>query len=135
MKKGALLNSDISTVIARMGHTDQITLGDAGLPVPHGVQRIDLAVSRNLPPLLPVLKAVLVELEVEAVVLAEELQTVSPAAYAEIVALIQAANSKVRIQAVPHEAFKAATANSKAVIRTGECTPYVNIILQSGVSF
>lgn len=135
MKKGTLLNSEISAVVARMGHTDQITIGDAGLPIPDGVQRIDLAVSRNLPPLLPVLQTVLVELEVEGVILAEELQTISPEAYAEIIALIQSANSTVRIQAVPHEEFKIATANSKAVIRTGECTPYVNIILQSGVSF
>ena len=30
MKKGALLNSDVSAVIARLGHTDHITVADAG---------------------------------------------------------------------------------------------------------
>ncbi len=32
MKKGTLLNSDISSVISRLGHTDSIVIGDAGLP-------------------------------------------------------------------------------------------------------
>lgn len=34
-----------------------------------------------------------------------------------------------------HEAFKAAAKTAKAVIRTGEITPYANIILHAGVIF
>ena len=37
MKKHGILNSDISKVLSDLGHTDQITIGDAGLPVPEGV--------------------------------------------------------------------------------------------------
>lgn len=42
---------------------------------------------------------------------------------------------KVDVEFVPHTAFKAKTADCKAVIRTGETTPYANIILQSGCIF
>ena len=34
-----------------------------------------------------------------------------------------------------HEAFKEATKKAKCVIRTGEITPYANIILHSNVFF
>ena len=33
MKKGKLLNSEISSVISQMGHTDSLTIGDCGLPI------------------------------------------------------------------------------------------------------
>ena len=36
---------------------------------------------------------------------------------------------------VPHTELKARTHDCKAVIRTGETTPYANIILQSGCIF
>jgi D-ribose pyranase len=39
------------------------------------------------------------------------------------------------IQEVSHEEFKRLTNNVKAVIRTGEVTPYANCILQAGVIF
>ena len=39
------------------------------------------------------------------------------------------------IKEVTHEEFKVLTKDSKAVVRTGECSPYANIILKSGVVF
>jgi D-ribose pyranase len=41
----------------------------------------------------------------------------------------------VPVDAVPHEEFKALTRDTRAVVRTGECTPYANAILRSGVIF
>ncbi|WP_448594407.1 RbsD/FucU domain-containing protein, partial [Thermoflexus hugenholtzii] len=41
----------------------------------------------------------------------------------------------VEIEPVPHETFKAMTGRARAVVRTGECTPYANVILVSGVIF
>lgn len=58
MKKGVCLNSEVSYVIAKLGHFDTLTIGDAGLPVPDGVQRIDLAVRLGLPGFRDVLETV-----------------------------------------------------------------------------
>ena len=77
MKKSLLLNSEISYVISKLGHTDTITIGDAGLPIPEGVERIDLSVSKGIPNFMPVLEAVVSELEVEEVTIAEELENAS----------------------------------------------------------
>ncbi|MHA4899908.1 RbsD/FucU domain-containing protein, partial [Enterococcus faecium] len=49
MKKGKVINSDISRVIAQMGQFDKLSTGDAGMPVPFGTEKIGLAVSTGLP--------------------------------------------------------------------------------------
>lgn len=131
MKKTKLLNSELSTVIAMMGHTDKIAVGDAGLPVPDSSKRIDLAVKRGLPSFLDVLETILYELEIEEVTLASEMITQNPDLYKEMTRRF----SSVKINFVPHSEFKEITKSCKAVVRTGECMPYANIILQSGVAF
>ena len=131
MKKGQLLNQPISAVIAGMGHTDELVIGDADLPIPAGPQRIDLALTAGIPAFLDTLEAVLSELAVETAVIATEMITVSPNLYAAI----QERLSTVRVIHVPHEALKVRTQSAKAIIRTGEFTPYANIILSSGVVF
>ena len=130
MKKTALLNAAISQVIATMGHGDTLVIGDVGLPAPAGVPVIDLAVTRGVPDFMAGLKTVLTELQVEFHVVADEMQTVSPALAAQIAAL-----DLPQARTLSHEAFKQATAAAKAYIRTGECTPYANIILGAGVVF
>lgn len=131
MYKGALLNSGLLTVIGEMGHTDKLAIGDAGLPIPAGVKRIDLAVTENLPGFLETLDAVLSSLEVESVLLAEEIKSYNPTLYKALLSRF----SEAQISFVSHERFKEMTQTAKAVVRTGECSPYANIILVSGVTF
>ena len=131
MKKSYLLNSEISYVIAKMGHNDGLALGDCGLPIPEGIKRIDLAISKNLPGLIDTLKAVLSELQIQEVIIAKETEDMSPEIFKEIKELI--GNTKIRF--VTHENLKKELSSCKAVIRTGEQTPYANIILKSGVVF
>jgi len=49
MKRTTLLHAELSEVIARLGHGDLLVIGDAGLPIPDGPRRIDLAVSAGVP--------------------------------------------------------------------------------------
>jgi len=139
MKKGRLLNSEISYVISKMGHTDSLTIGDCGLPIPDGVQRIDLAVTKGLPEFIPVLFAVLEEFSVEKVILAQEILHKNPELNYRIVEIIKKIESEenrtINIEYVPHEEFKKLSKESKAVIRTGEYKSFANIILVSGVTF
>jgi len=135
MKKGRLLNSEISSVISRMGHTDHITVGDAGLPIPSDVKRIDLVVEKGVPTFLGTLEVILDELKVEEVVIAKEMEEVSGEFYAKLLKLLEKKCGKITVVEVSHEEFKGITKESKAVVRTGECTPYANIILKSGVTF
>ncbi len=131
MRKGALMNSDILSVISRMGHTDTIVIADAGLPIPEGVQRIDLAVSNGTPSFMEVLKTLMTEYACEELTLAEEIKTQNEEVHRGILDLM----GEMPITYRSHEAFKEATRTARAVIRTGECTPYANVILRSGVTF
>ena len=131
MKKGKLLNSEISYVISQMGHTDSLTIGDCGLPIPKDIKRIDLALKYGVPSFLETLDTVLEELCVEEIIIAEEIKEAAEQMYKEILNRFE----NVKVTMVKHEEFKTMTNNSHAVIRTGECTPYSNIILKSGVVF
>jgi D-ribose pyranase len=130
MKKGPLLNIALSQLIASLGHGDMVVIGDAGLPVPPGVPVIDLALTRGVPGFLQTLTTVLAEMQVEQHVLAEELPGKNPLVAEAIAALGLPGGS-----AVPHAEFKRLSAQARAVVRTGECTPYANIILVAGVVF
>ena len=131
MKKKGILHPGLSRLVAEMGHTDTLAIADAGLPIPACVERIDLALTHGIPRLLETLDVVLQEFQAEHIFLAEELKQVSPGFYAELITRL----GDLPVTFVSHETFKNKTAQCKAVVRTGEVTPYANIILRSGVSF
>ena len=135
MKKTALLNRDISAVVAAMGHGQMLVIADCGLPVPEHVPCIDLALVRGQPTLLSVLEAVMTELCVEKVTLAAELAQASPQFHCQLLSAIDEWTPLPQQQSLSHEDFKRLSEQAVAIIRTGECTPYGNIILHSGVSF
>lgn len=131
MKKHGFLSAPVSEIIASMGHTDRLIVCDAGFPVPPGVQRIDLAVTANVPSFLDVLRVLLDDLAVERFVLAAETEQASPRRYAEILELLP----DVPHDSVPHTDFKVLARDARAVIRTGDFVPYSNILLISGVIY
>lgn len=131
MKKSALINQPLSAAIAGLGHTDTLVVADAGLPIPREVPRIDLAVCANIPSFIDVLKAILSEMKIERAILAEEIKARNPAVHAQVLSLLV----DVPIEYVPHETFKTQTRTACAIARTGEFSPYANIILSAGVVF
>ncbi|MDY5211401.1 D-ribose pyranase [Intestinibacter sp.] len=133
MKRHGILNSDISRVLSYMGHTDCICIGDCGLPIPNETERIDLAVKFGVPTFMDVLKEVGNDMKIEKIVLAEEIKEYNPQILAEIKEYF--AGQEVEVEYVSHVGLKQMTKECKAVIRTGETTPYANIILQSGCIF
>lgn len=135
MKKTRLLNSELSYEISKLGHTDHICIGDAGLPIPETTKRIDLAIEKNVPTFMGTLDVILDEMEVEEVVIATETEEISPEFYEDLIKKLKEKCGKISVEKVPHEKLKLMTRESKAVVRTGECTSYANIILKSGVVF
>ena len=117
MKKSGILNAQLIRCIAELGHKDLFMIGDAGMPIPKGVEIVDLVVCGGVPTFKQVMDAVLAETEVEAYTIANEIEEKNP----ELLAYIQ--------QSLPE------AEESKFAIRTGEFTPYPNIILRAGVAF
>lgn len=129
MKKGGILNSQLNRVISEMGHRDMLIIADAGLPIPQEIERIDLTLKSGIPSFAEVLPAVLSELKVEEAYVAEEIKGKNP----QTLNLISSLLGEVKF--ITHEELKELSKQARAIVRTGECSPYANIILISGVTF
>ena len=131
MKQHGTLNRQLSWTIASMGHTDAIVVADAGLPIPDSTERIDLALREGVPGFLETAKTVLEDLKVERAVVAAETLERSPELHGKLTALL----GDIPVDSVSHEELKDRTSSARAVVRTGEFTPFANVILYSGVVF
>ncbi|ASS72841.1 D-ribose pyranase [Bacillus atrophaeus] len=131
MKKHGILNSHLAKILADLGHTDKIVIADAGLPVPDSVLKIDLSLKPGIPGFKDVTELLTEEMVVEKVTAASEIKTANP----QIANFIENQFKKQPVEYLSHEEFKQLTKEAKAIIRTGEVTPYANCILQAGVFF
>lgn len=126
MKLKGILNSDIAKGLADLGHTDLIAIGDCGLPI-DPEKKIDISLKLGEPKFIDVLEVLLEDFSVEYYYLAEEIKENNPDQEENIEKLLEG----VEREYISHEDFKKKLADVKFVIRTGETTPYSNIILQS----
>jgi D-ribose pyranase len=131
VKDRGLLHPQLSRVLTQTGHGDLIGIADAGLPVPADVERIDLALVRGVPSFAEVARAVLAELRVEEMVVAEEARASCP----ELLDLLRELAPDATVTAVPHDELKARSTGARAIVRSGEFTPFANVLLVSGVDF
>ncbi len=129
MRRGGILNAQLAGALARLGHTDTLVVCDAGLPIPPGPEVVDLAFKLGIPAFETVLSGILEELVVEGATAAEEIETQNPHSHELIKARLP------DLELVPHEELKRKVAGAKLVVRTGEATPYSNVVLSCGVPF
>lgn len=127
MRRQGILHPELSAHLARLGHTDAFVIGDAGLPIPPEVPRVDLAVVLGVPGFAEVADAILAEVKVEAAVIAAE-SAGSPAREVLRARFPDA-------ETVPHEELKRRAARARFMVRTGDTTPYSNVIVRCGVPF
>ena len=128
MRRDGLWHPELVRYLAAMGHGEEIVVADPGLPVPV-TPRIDLVWRAGEPPFLPVLESVLAELVVEAAFIAEE--ATDPA----LLAGLSTALGDIPTERIAHEEMKRRARAATVVVRTGETTPYANVILRCGVPF
>jgi len=129
MKKNGILNPQLNRVVSEMGHRDILIIADAGLPIPKEVERVDLALKCGIPSFAEVLTVVLSELNIEDAYVAKEIIEKNPQTLNLVSSLIG------EVKFITHEELKELSKQAKAIVRTGECSPYANIILISGVIF
>lgn len=131
MRNGKIINPEIMYALTKLGHTQSIVICDAGLPIPKGAKVIDLAFVLGEMPFLRVLEVVLDEGIFEGCIYAEEIKTQNVAVFEQMKQMI----GDIETGLLSHEDFKVATESAEIFIRTGEDTPYANVILKGGVAF
>ncbi|MDC7232534.1 MAG: D-ribose pyranase [Spirochaetales bacterium] len=130
MKKQGLLNSGLLRALGNLTHGDIVVISDAGMPVPEGAEKIDLAIVPDYPEITQVLKAFLEEFIYEKVVVASEQKENNPLLYSKVNSIIK----RCPITLAPHSEFlEDMVSRAKYVIRTGSFEPWGNILLVSGI--
>ena len=147
MKTEGVLNSDLIKVMGRMGHADLLVITDRGFPFPlHDLTKtIDLSVTKNIPAFIDVVKAISADFEIEEAIIAEETKNISPDIHKQLLEIIGKKKNKgndIRITYIPHVKFKDLVLHGAergepvaCFVKTGEFTPYANVILVSSVPF
>ncbi len=131
MKRRGIMNPQLNRIIAEMGHRDMLIISDMGLPIPKGVERVDLCLKCGIPSFKEVLKAIISELKVEEFYLADDIKEKNP----KILNIVKQTMDSGKENYISHKEFKEISKNARAIVRTGECSPFANIILISGVIF
>lgn len=126
-----ILNAQLSAALAGLRHKDVFVVSDCGLPVPQGIEVIDLAVVFGVPRFEEVLEALRPQLVLEEGLMAEEARGEQAERWVKD-------HFNVLLSYVPHDGsggFKSHIKNAKFVVRTGETTSYANVIFRCGVPF
>ena len=128
MKKNPLLHPEISKIIAGLGEGEQLVIASLNLPISSDIQRIDLALTSDVPTVIQALAVVLSELNVQEAIIAEELEESDKPFHQ---------NLKEELGDIPTTqvlsvALKQRTKLAKAVVRTGDTNKYGTVILIAG---
>lgn len=129
MKRGGIINGQLAGALARLGHMDQLVICDSGFPVPAGPEVVDLAFTFGIPSFGSVLQGLLEELVVESAIAAKEVKQANPDSHRLLT------DRFLELTFIPHDGLKRLVDETRLVVRTGEATPYSNVILRCGVSF
>lgn len=141
MRAFGLLNPALVSHVARLGHMDTFVIADCGLPIPRDIPVVDLSLVFGVPRFQDVLNAVLAEVVVEGATIAD--QTTDEVAGWITQAIKSGQESHAQgpqvddgfFTRVDHAELKELTKQASFVIRTGETTPYANVIFSCGVPF
>lgn len=130
MLKNSILNSQLLEILCRLGHTQTLCICDVGLPIPPGNKVIDLAFLPGYPDIYSIIRGVLSCTPVEKAYCAQESQS-SNSAFMSFVHR----ELTCEVIMISHDTLKEMSRSCIAYVRTGECTPYANIIFQAATSF
>ena len=132
MIKQGILNPAVNNALSKMTHLDTMLVSDAAMPLPKGVERVDLAFTLGTPPLVPVIEGILEECIIEKVYIANEIEKASPALLEEYRKLF----GDIPIELIPHEKLCEMSENSRVCLRTGENRfHYSSVLLVCGCPY
>lgn len=131
LKKG-IFHPQLLKILGELRHMDMLVIGDAGLPVPKGVERVDLGWREGDPKYLDVLEEIEESIVIEKAIFANEAKKISPKFHEKALNLLP---DDIEIEYIDHKDLKILSEKAKAIVLTGEFTPYTNVILIAGCAY
>ncbi|HTG45117.1 MAG TPA: RbsD/FucU family protein [Verrucomicrobiae bacterium] len=123
-----IINPQLSHLLCRIRHTNALVIADAAFPFWPQIETVDLTLVRGIPTIAQVLAAILPNFKAGAVHMAQEFESHNDT---ETRNLFRAALRDVPLHFQPHNDFKKRVPDAIGLIRTGDTTPYGNLILIS----
>lgn len=128
MIKTGILNPHVNSLLSRVRHTNTLVIADRGFPFWPTIETVDLSLVDDVPTVLAVLAALRPNFQIGRAWMAREFLKHNDArkrtAFAE-------ACRGIPLTHEAHVRFKRRVPNAIGLIRTGDTTPYSNIILES----
>lgn len=131
MKKTGIINAQLAGYLAGLGHTELFMICDAGMPIPKGIPYVDLALCGGVPTFNQVMDAILNETVVEYYTVANEMVEKNP----RLLGYIRESLDGIDNDMIPQVEFMERKKQIKFAVRTGEFSPYGNVLLRAGVAF
>jgi len=128
MIKTGILNPAINSLLSRVRHSNTLVIADRGFPFWPMIETVDIALVDNVPTVLAVLRAIRPNFQIGKAWMAREFLKNNPESTR---AAFHAALSGIGLAQEPHIKFKQRVPYAIGLIRTGDTTPYANIILES----
>ncbi len=129
MLKSGILNPHVNSLLSRVRHTNALVIADRGFPFWPQIETVDLSLVDGVPTVLQVLAAVRANFVLGQAFMAAEFLAHNSVETRETFARALAG---VPLNYEPHEEqFKPRVPRAIGLIRTGDCTPYANVILVS----
>lgn len=129
MLKAGVLNPHLNSLISRVRHTNTLVIADRGFPFWPMIETVDISLVDDVPTVLQVLAALRGNFVIAKAWMAREfLRINSPTTRAAFATALDG----IALKHEPHVEFKQRVPRAIGLIRTGDTTPYANLILESG---
>ncbi len=123
-----ILNPALNSLLSRIRHTNTILISDRGFPFWPHIETIDISLVDDVPTVLQVLSAIQHNFSIGNAFMATEFRYENGP---EIVDDFERALHGIAVAYEPHIDFKRRVPHAIGLIRTGDTTPYANMILES----
>lgn len=128
MLQSGILNPALLELIARVRHTNTLVIADRGFPFWPEIETVDISLVADVPTVLQVVDALRSNFSIGQVYAAAEFLTRNdPNRQADLRRQFEG----IPIHFEPHVQFKQRVPRAIGLIRTGDSTPYANLILES----
>lgn len=128
MLNTGILNPHVLDLLARIRHTNTLVIADWAFPYWPDIETIDISLTHGIPTVLDVLDLITPIFKVGRIWQADEFAAVNSA---DVVDRFAKSFGEIPLTREPHVDFKKRVPHAIGLIRTGDPTPYGNIILES----
>ncbi len=128
MLKSGILNPHVLDLLARIRHTNTLVIADWAFPFWPEIETVDISLTHGIPTVLDVFDLISPVFEIGRIWQAEEFRTVNSL---EVLARYDASFRKYSVVREAHVELKKRVPLAIGLIRTGDATPYGNLIIES----